>query len=97
LVRVTESDPSDNASKTTEKSFLKLDTNNDVINGASCLSPVEIITKESPQVVRLWNAAFEESTHFSHQNGLAPRHSELGLVMGAMLHILPALEKAVVM
>ena len=67
-------------------------------NNALPLSPLEVIVrKEKPQVVQLWNAAFEESNHLTHENGLAPRRAELGIVIGAVLHILPTLEKAVVM
>jgi len=43
----------------------------------------------------LWDDAFNNSNLFEHNDGLAPRLSELGLITGATLHILPALEKAV--
>ena len=43
----------------------------------------------------LWDDAFTNSNQFEHNDGLAPRLSELGLITGATLHILPALEKAV--
>ena len=43
----------------------------------------------------LWDDSFTNSNQFEHNDGLAPRLSELGLITGATLHILPALEKAV--
>ena len=46
-------------------------------------------------VADLWDDAFGNSNQFEHNDGLAPRLSELGLITGATLHILPALEKAV--
>ena len=46
-------------------------------------------------VADLWDDAFDNSNQFEHNDGLAPRLSELGLITGATLHILPALEKAV--
>ena len=55
----------------------------------------EIIRTENKFVESYWERAFEESNHFEHANGLAPRRSKLGLVTGAVLHVLPMLEKAV--
>ncbi len=46
-------------------------------------------------VADLWDDAFENSNFAGHHDGLAPRISEVGLITGSVLHILPALEKAV--
>ncbi|KAL9178650.1 hypothetical protein ACHAXT_001988 [Thalassiosira profunda] len=46
-------------------------------------------------VADLWDDAYENSNYMDHRDGLAPRISEMGLITGAVLHILPALEKAV--
>ncbi|KAL3827622.1 hypothetical protein ACHAXA_000495 [Cyclostephanos tholiformis] len=46
-------------------------------------------------VADLWDDAFDNSNFADHHDGLAPRISEVGLITGAVLHILPALEKAV--
>jgi hypothetical protein len=43
----------------------------------------------------LWDDAFDNSNFSKHNEGLAPRISEMGLITGAVLHILPSLEKAV--
>ncbi|KAL3775057.1 hypothetical protein ACHAW5_001191 [Stephanodiscus triporus] len=46
-------------------------------------------------VADLWDDAFDNSNFADHHDGLAPRISEVGLITGAVLHILPSLEKAV--
>jgi hypothetical protein len=46
-------------------------------------------------VADLWDDAFDNSNFVDHHDGLAPRISEVGLIAGAVLHILPSLEKAV--
>ncbi len=46
-------------------------------------------------VADLWDDAYTNSYFNFHNAGLAPRISEIGLVTGAVLHILPTLEKAV--
>ena len=46
-------------------------------------------------VADLWDDAFDNSNFADHRDGLAPRISEVGLITGAVLHILPSLEKAV--
>jgi hypothetical protein len=46
-------------------------------------------------VADLWDDAYTNSYFNFHNGGLAPRLSEIGLVTGAVLHILPTLEKAV--
>lgn len=51
--------------------------------------------KWGPSVAYLWDDAYENSNHKDHHDGLAPRISEMGLITGAVLHILPTLEKAV--
>lgn len=57
---------------------------------------VELVRQSNPKVVDLWEDAFENSNNFSHQNGLAPRRGEVALITGPSLHILSALEKAVI-
>lgn len=51
--------------------------------------------KWGTRVADLWDDAYENSNHKDHNDGLAPRISEIGLITGAVLHILPSLEKAV--
>eukprot|EP00533_Pseudo-nitzschia_delicatissima_P000213 CAMPEP_0116103940 /NCGR_PEP_ID=MMETSP0327-20121206/14173_1 /TAXON_ID=44447 /ORGANISM="Pseudo-nitzschia delicatissima, Strain B596" /LENGTH=999 /DNA_ID=CAMNT_0003596125 /DNA_START=63 /DNA_END=3062 /DNA_ORIENTATION=- len=51
--------------------------------------------KMSKKIASLWKLAFKESNSFKHENGLAPRRQRVSLVNGPVLHILPALEKAV--
>lgn len=68
-----------------------------IIDDSLSVSTEDLVTKHKPQIAQLWNAAYKESNNFDHQNGLAPRRAKLCLVTGAVLHILPALEKAVVM
>ena len=55
---------------------------------------VEVIRKKQPNLASLWDDAHADSNHDDHHMGLAPRISHLGLVTGAVLHVLPALEKA---
>ena len=43
----------------------------------------------------LWDDAFDNSNFANHHDGLAPRISEVGLITGSVLHILPSLEKAI--
>ena len=54
-----------------------------------------LIRKNHPEVAKMWDDAYDESNYLEHHKGLAPRISELGLITGAVLHVLPALEKAV--
>lgn len=56
----------------------------------------DLIDAINPQVAKQWNLAFKESNNFEHKHGLAPRRTEVGLVTGAVLHVLPALEKVVI-
>ena len=44
----------------------------------------------------LWNNTYYESNKLHHENGLAPRCSELVMVTGAVLHCLVALEHSVI-
>jgi hypothetical protein len=60
-------------------------------------TPADFLRRISPKVAPLWDDAHDASDRFDHNSGLAPRRSCLGLVTGAVLHILPALEKAVAM
>jgi len=55
---------------------------------------IDIIRKKHSSLARHWDDAYAESNHSDHHMGLAPRISHLGLVTGAVLHVLPALEKA---
>jgi hypothetical protein len=56
----------------------------------------DIVNQANPQVAKQWSLAFEESNYFEHKNGLAPRRTKVGLVTGAVLHVLPTLEKVVI-
>ena len=47
-------------------------------------------------IAQLWDAAYQDSDTSDYQAGLAPRLTQLGLITGAVLHILPVLEKAVI-
>ena len=57
--------------------------------------PVSKVRVKIPKVASMWDEAYNSSDHSEHNAGLAPRRSEMGLITGAVLHILPALEKAV--
>jgi len=58
--------------------------------------PEAILTQKFPKLATLWNAAFNDTDHFGYvPNNLAPRRQEIGLITGAVLHVMPALEKAV--
>ncbi|KAL3940125.1 MAG: hypothetical protein SGBAC_005264 [Bacillariaceae sp.] len=59
-------------------------------------APADVVKQANRNVGRQWELAFDDSNHFEHKNGLAPRRSELGLVAGAVLHVLPTLEKVVI-
>jgi len=50
-----------------------------------------------PRFCKLWTDTFIESNKFHPETGLAPRCSKLGMVTGAVLHCLLALEHSVVM
>lgn len=56
---------------------------------------VSIVREQWGNIADLWDEAYDNSNHTNHNDGLAPRISEVGLITGAVLHILPALEKAV--
>lgn len=57
---------------------------------------IRLIRKKSGATVAdLWDDAYDNSNYKDHHDGLAPRISEIGLITGAVLHILPSLEKAV--
>lgn len=55
---------------------------------------IEIIRKKQSNLARHWDDAYAESNYNEHHMGLAPRILQMGLVTGAVLHVLPALEKA---
>eukprot|EP00980_Cylindrotheca_fusiformis_P021383 scaffold8259_cov143-Cylindrotheca_fusiformis.AAC.1 len=65
--------------------------------GQETLSLPNAIGNANPQLTKQWNSAFAESNFFEHKNGLAPRLSRVGLITGAVLHILPTLEKIVIL
>ncbi|KAL7444868.1 hypothetical protein ACHAXM_009693 [Skeletonema potamos] len=56
---------------------------------------ISIVRDNWKNVACLWDEAYNKSNFMNHNDGLAPRISEIGLITGAVLHILPALEKAV--
>ena len=56
---------------------------------------ITIVREKWKKVAGLWDEAYEKSNFMNHNDGLAPRISEIGLITGAVLHVLPALEKAV--
>ena len=58
---------------------------------------VEQMTNEYPSFVDLWTKTFQESNKLQSEIGLAPRLSRIGIITGAVLHCLPALEKALEM
>uniref|UniRef100_A0A6V2EFM3 Strawberry notch helicase C domain-containing protein n=2 Tax=Ditylum brightwellii TaxID=49249 RepID=A0A6V2EFM3_9STRA len=53
------------------------------------------IREHKPKLCKMWDKAYDESNCLEHNAGLAPRISYMGLITGAVLHILPVLEKAV--
>jgi hypothetical protein len=57
--------------------------------------PADILRRRLPKVTHLWDGSYRDSDTFENFGGLAPRRSRLGLITGAVLHVLPALEKAV--
>ena len=59
------------------------------------VDPLKKLRVKLPKVASMWDEAYNSSDHSEHNAGLAPRRSEMGLITGAVLHILPALEKAV--
>jgi len=56
---------------------------------------VERVKQVKKEVGVLWQSAFDDSFHFGHANGLAPRRQRISLVNGPVLHIMNALERAV--
>lgn len=56
---------------------------------------IAIREKWGISIADLWDDAYDNSNYKDHHDGLAPRISEIGLITGAVLHILPSLEKAV--
>ena len=55
----------------------------------------EVFSSEYPRCSVLWSSTYEESNMFEPNRGLAPRKQEFGLVVGACMHVLPALVRAV--
>jgi len=58
-------------------------------------SAAEAVARNWPEFNGLWTRTYTESDGYRAKNGLAPRLSKIGLVTGAVLHCLPALEKSV--
>jgi len=71
------------------------DEKNDKESTQQPSDPLSKIRAAYPKVAKLWDEAYESSNATDHRQGLAPRISHIGLITGAVLHILPALEKAV--
>ena len=66
-------------------------------DGSQPLDAASIVrrSKYRSTVVDMWDDAYDNSNFDVHNDGLAPRVSNIGLITGAVLHILPSLEKAV--
>ena len=58
---------------------------------------VKVMKDEHSNFYKLWSDTFVESNKFESGNGLAPRCTKLGMVTGAVLHCILALEQSVVM
>lgn len=56
---------------------------------------LRIIRDKWSNIADLWDDAYDNSNFTDFHEGLAPRISEIALITGAVLHILPSLEKAV--
>ena len=56
---------------------------------------ISVVREKWKNVAGQWDEAYDKSNFMKHNDGLAPRISEIGLITGAVLHILPSLEKAV--
>ena len=68
----------------------------DVFRSPTNKNAVSLICEQfGSSVGNHWNDAYNNSKYTDHRNGLAPRISEMGLITGAVLHILPSLERAV--
>lgn len=67
-------------------------SDNDVHNS---LDVISVVREKWKKVAGRWDEAYDTSNCKNHNDGLAPRISEIGLITGAVLHVLPALEKAV--
>ncbi len=69
------------------------------MNCASCSKEelVALMEEKYESLCTLWKHTFIESSKTRQLNGLAPRCTKLGMVTGAVLHCLPALEKSVIM
>ena len=89
------------------KNLLRTANSNDSLSGEEKKSDAEELPSEIEDSIRLirekwgatvadlWDDAYDNSNYKDHHDGLAPRISEVGLITGAVLHILPSLEKAV--
>jgi len=67
----------------------------DIIAPQNAKDAVRVIRRKWGNIGDLWDDAYSNSNFDYHNDGLAPRISEIGLVTGAVLHVLPSLEKAV--
>jgi hypothetical protein len=77
-------------SDTDEKDGIKCDETQPSTNGV-----LRIIRDKWSNIADLWDDAYDNSNFTDFHEGLAPRISEIALITGAVLHILPSLEKAV--
>ena len=66
-------------------------------NEGSKETVVELMTENHSVFSTLWIDTYTASNKFTTGDGLAPRQSKLGMVTGAVLHCLLALEKSVAM
>lgn len=83
--------------ETSEEDNLEEKNENDIniIGTQNVKDVVSIIRRKWGNIGDLWDDAYANSNFDYHNDGLAPRISEIGLVTGAVLHVLPSLEKAV--
>ncbi|KAL3935629.1 MAG: hypothetical protein SGARI_002896, partial [Bacillariaceae sp.] len=61
----------------------------------SSQSPMEAVKETNKDVAKLWEESYDNTYFFEQKSGLAPRRVRVALVNGPVLHILPALERAV--
>jgi len=58
---------------------------------------VKLMAENHPVLTKLWIDTYRKSNQFNSEVGMAARHSKIGMVTGAVLHCLLALEKSVAM
>ena len=92
-----EKDAVDSVDATTDEDAATESEPSDVAEDDSKERPADVLRRTYPKVAQLWDDAYNDSDSFEHNAGLAPRRTRVGLMTGAILHVLPALEKAVLM